>query len=72
MESFARLKRVVRFMIGVSHEGYWFPREGKVKHLDIFTDTDWGSSLRDRKSITCMMVRCAGCLLHNATVGQLV
>jgi len=70
--SWKRLKRLVRYMIGVQNEAIFFPHGGgeNTKQLVASTDTDWAGCKKTRKSVGMTILKVGGCLLYSQCTGQ--
>ncbi|GJU84668.1 putative ribonuclease H-like domain-containing protein [Tanacetum coccineum] len=54
------VKRIFKYLKGKPHLGLWYPRESPFD-LDAFSDSDYGGSNIDRKSIIAEYVAAANC-----------
>ncbi|KAK6117405.1 hypothetical protein DH2020_048861 [Rehmannia glutinosa] len=54
-------KRILRYLKGCQEVGLWYPKltKGSSLNLTAYSDSDWGSDLDDRKSVTgfCVFLR---------------
>eukprot|EP00973_Karenia_brevis_P007369 996805-Karenia_brevis.AAC.1 len=48
--SWTHLKKVARYLIGVERVVWKFERQDEPKYCKVFTDSDWGGNLKDRRS----------------------
>eukprot|EP00969_Alexandrium_andersonii_P212043 9364354-Alexandrium_andersonii.AAC.1 len=48
--SWARLKRMARYLQQTEHYGAWLPAAGEPKQIIIETDADWAGCKRTRRS----------------------
>ena len=63
------LSRVVRYLIKTANYGIKFEQAGECEVLDCFSDTDWASCKRTRKSTACGVFRVGGCTLATYSRG---
>jgi len=73
-QSVRRLKRLVRYLIGVRDEGVFLPRpeEGNAVVVRGFSDSDWASDKATRKSISSLHVEADECALFGRRARQSV
>ena len=71
-ESWARLKRVVKYAYHTRGLWTWFRAGGDSTYLVVFTDSDWAGDKKSRKSVGCAVVTWNGTVLAVIVRGQKV
>ena len=65
----ASVIRVVRYLNGTRNYGIEFRGDGEGSELHVYSDTDWASCKKTRKSTACATIFCGGNLLASYSRG---
>eukprot|EP00971_Amphidinium_carterae_P208114 4129428-Amphidinium_carterae.1 len=69
-KTLAKMKRLVRFLVGVKNQEVVMKVESDSKPIQVYCDSDWAGNVFTRKSVDCIVLKYQGCVIHMSTKQQ--